>query len=185
MLSTQYVRIKNKSCRYLCVDGANLLRGSHKPTSHHETSVVVPPVGQTQTQDLVGDSSSLTGEGAGVETFSTEIVKGVLPSRHVPASELQTGVPYFLRLAASNSLGFGEYGENVAVAKAAQPPAAPGDLSAGVALHVDEVSQFLSIGGDGKHARRFFVPRFLRRTGEFCQTSTVSGSIFPLGQRVG
>lgn len=99
-----------------------------------------------QTQDLVGDASSLTGEDSIVETFETEIVKGVLPSRHAPA-EVQTGVPYFLRLAASNSLGFGEYGANVVVAKAAQAPAAPGNLSAGVALHVDEVSPFLSIEG--------------------------------------
>lgn len=102
---------------------------------------------QTQTllQDLTGDASSLTGEGASVETFSSEIVKGVLPSRHV-AAEMQTGVPYFMRLAASNSLGFGEYGQNVAVAKAAQAPAAPGNLSAGVALHVDEVSLLYTVG---------------------------------------
>lgn len=110
------------------------------------------------TQDLAGDASSLTGEDASVETFSTEIVKGVLPSRHAPA-EVQTGVPYFLRLAASNSLGFGEYGDNVAVAKAAQAPAAPGTLSAGVALHVDEVSQVLSIG---RNARRFGLEKRLR-----------------------
>lgn len=92
-----------------------------------------------QSQDLTGDGSSLTGKGADVETFSTEIVKGVLPSRNAPA-EVQTGAPYFLRIAASNSLGFGEYSEHVAVAKAAHAPEAPGDLSAGVALHVDEVS---------------------------------------------
>ena len=97
-----------------------------------------------QKQDLVGDASSLNGEDASVETFSTEIVKGVLPSRHAPA-EVQTGVPYFMRLTASNSLGFGEYGQNMAVAKAAQAPAAPGNLSAGVALHVDEVSRVSSL----------------------------------------
>ena len=74
-----------------------------------------------------------------MDTFLTEIVKGVLPSRHA-ASDVQTGVPYFIRLAASNSLGFGEYGENLAMAKAAKVPDAPGNLSAGVALHVDEVS---------------------------------------------
>lgn len=48
-----------------------------------------------------------------------------------------------MRLAASNSLGFGEYGDNVAVAKAAKGPDAPGNLSAGVALHVDEVGTCL------------------------------------------
>lgn len=106
-----------------------------------------------QIQDLVGDASSLTGEGASVETFSTEIVKGVLPSRHAPA-EVQTGVPYFMRLAASNSLGFGEYGVNVAVAKAAQVPAAPGELSAGVALHVDEVSECSHLLPTRLNARR-------------------------------
>lgn len=89
-------------------------------------------------QDLTGDAGSLSGESASVEAFSSEIVKGVLPSRHA-VSDVQTGVPYFLRLAASNSLGFGEYGDNTAVAKAAQAPAAPGNLSSGVALHVDEV----------------------------------------------
>lgn len=109
-----------------------------RPLSVGTASVVIASADQTQ--DLAGDASSLTGEDASVETFSTEIVKGVLPSRHAPA-EVQTGVPYFLRLAASNSLGFGEYGDNVAVAKAAQAPAAPGNLSAGVALHVDEVSE--------------------------------------------
>lgn len=54
---------------------------------------------------------------------------------------MQTGVSYFLRLAAANSLGFGEYGDNIAVAKAAEAPAAPGSLSANVALHTDEVSE--------------------------------------------
>lgn len=93
-------------------------------------------------QDLTGDSSSLNGDGARVETFPSEIVKGVLPSRHA-ATDAQTGVPYFLRLAASNSLGFGEYGDNIAVAKAAKAPDAPGNLSAGVALHVDEVCTYL------------------------------------------
>lgn len=93
-------------------------------------------------QDLVGDASSLTGDSAVVEAFSSEIVKGVLPSRHAVA-DVQTGVPYFLRLAASNSLGFGEYGDNLAVAKAAQGPAAPGNLSSGVALHVDEVTKLV------------------------------------------
>ncbi|CAM9886486.1 unnamed protein product, partial [Hapterophycus canaliculatus] len=88
--------------------------------------------------DLDGDASSLSGDSASVETFSSEIVKGVLPARHAAAG-VQTGVPYFLRLAVSNSLGFGEYGDNVAVAKAAAVPASPGNLSAGVALHVDEV----------------------------------------------
>lgn len=75
-----------------------------------------------------------------METFSSEVVKGVLPSRHA-ASDMQTGVPYFLRLTAANSLGFGEYGDNIAVAKAAEAPAAPGSLSAEVALHTDEVSE--------------------------------------------
>lgn len=88
----------------------------------------------------MGDAGSLKGDDAAVETFSSEIVKGVLPSRHV-ASDVQAGVPYFLRLTASNSLGYGEYGDTTAVAKAAKVPGSPGNLSAGVALHVDEVSQ--------------------------------------------
>lgn len=88
----------------------------------------------------MGDAGSLKGDDAAVETFSSEVVKGVLPSRHV-ASDVQAGVPYFLRLTASNSLGYGEYGDTIAVAKAAEVPGSPGNLSAGVALHVDEVSQ--------------------------------------------
>lgn len=89
-----------------------------------------------------------------METFPSEIVKGVLPARHA-AADVQTGVPYFLRLAVSNSLGFGEYGDNVGVAKAAAVPAAPGNLSAGVALHVDEVTvsgRFLEVFRCGMHA---------------------------------
>lgn len=73
-----------------------------------------------------------------MEVFSPEIVKGVLPSRHT-ASDVQTGMPYFLRLTAANSLGFGDYGDGVAVTKAAQAPDSPDSLIAGVALHVDEV----------------------------------------------
>lgn len=89
-----------------------------------------------------------------METFSSEVVKGVLPSRHA-ASEMQTGVSYFLRLTAANSLGFGEYADNIAVSKAAEAPAAPGSLSANVALHTDEVSEcrkfllFVSPTADG------------------------------------
>lgn len=89
-------------------------------------------------QSLVGHAESLEGEASAVEVFSPEIVKGVLPSRHT-ASDIQTGVPYFLRLTAANSLGFGEYGEDVSTTKAAQSPESPDNLVAGVALHVDEV----------------------------------------------
>lgn len=81
----------------------------------------------------------MEGQDARVETFYPEIVKGVLPSRQV-VSGLQTGVPYFLRVGAANGLGYGEYGDNVAKAKAAKVPGAPEGLSAGVALHVNEVS---------------------------------------------
>lgn len=91
-------------------------------------------------QALVGDAGSLTGDEASVETFSSEIVKGVLPARHA-ASDVQTGVPYFLRLSVANSLGFGQYGNEMAVAKASEAPGSPTNLSTGVALHVDEVNQ--------------------------------------------
>lgn len=73
-----------------------------------------------------------------METFSPELRKGVLPSRH-SAPDVQTGVPYFLRFTAANSLGFGKYGDGVAMAKAAMAPVSPGNLTAGVALHVNEV----------------------------------------------
>lgn len=89
-------------------------------------------------QSLEGDASSLSGDGATVGPFASEIVKGVLPSRHV-ASDLHTGIPYFLRLMVGNSLGYGEYGETLATAKASAVPPPPTNLSAGVALHVDEV----------------------------------------------
>lgn len=114
-------------------------------THGQQSSRVDPPnVGTSPSpcpffQNLVGDAGSLSGDDAAVETFSSEIVKGVLPSRYA-ASDVQTGIPYFLRLTAANSLGFGEYGDDVAGAKAAEAPASPGNLSAGVALHVDEVS---------------------------------------------
>lgn len=95
-------------------------------------------------QALSGDAASLSGDSASVETFSSEIVKGALPSRHA-AADMQTGIPYFLRVTAANSLGFGEYGDNIAVATAAEAPAAPGNLAAGVALHTDEVRRRAAI----------------------------------------
>lgn len=89
-------------------------------------------------QSLVGDAESLAGDTSDVTVFPTEIVKGVLPSRHT-VSDVQTGIPYFLRVSAANSLGFGEHGDTLAVSTAAQAPDPPGNLTAGVALHVDEV----------------------------------------------
>lgn len=89
-------------------------------------------------QTLVGDAESLAGETSDVTVFSTEIVKGVLPSRHA-VSNVQTGIPYFLQVSAANSLGFGEHGDGLALTTAAQAPDSPGNLTAGVALHVDEV----------------------------------------------
>ena len=92
-------------------------------------------------QSLVGDAGSLSGDDAMIWPFASEIVKGVLPSRH-GVSGLQTGVPYFLRLAAANYLGFGAYGDTLATAKASGVPPAPTKLSAGVALHVDEARYY-------------------------------------------
>lgn len=80
----------------------------------------------------------MEGHDAAVDIFSPEIVKGFLPSRHA-ASDVQTGVPYVMRVAAANSLGFGEYSDGIAQAKVAGVPDPPSNLSAGVALHVDEV----------------------------------------------
>jgi hypothetical protein len=86
---------------------------------------------------LTAVTDSLKGYSKAVTVFDA-LVPGVLPSAYT-AVQLWTGVPYNVRVAVSNGLGYSDYSSTPAQAKPATVPAAPGNVAADVALHVNEV----------------------------------------------
>jgi hypothetical protein len=86
---------------------------------------------------LTAVTSSLKGYSKAVTVFDA-LVPGSLPSAYT-AVQLWTGVSYNVRVAVNNGLGYSEYSSTPVQAKPATVPAAPGNVAAEVALHVNEV----------------------------------------------
>eukprot|EP00937_MAST-01D_sp_MAST-1D-sp2_P001211 g1211.t1 len=85
---------------------------------------------------MAADASGLIGDNSAV-TVVDNVVRGTLP-RAMAIPQLATGIPYFTRVAAANSVGMGP----VSSVESGVPIAAPvavGELAAGHAIHVDEV----------------------------------------------
>ncbi|CAM9684288.1 unnamed protein product, partial [Phaeothamnion confervicola] len=131
--------------RFLGGDGTETL-GIYRITGHLYTVSFDSNLGDVAA--LAGDASALTGEAAAVTVYAPDLRRGQLPER-LAAGLLQTGVPYNLRVAAASSVGYGPWSETVAMATPAARPSRPAALSAGQALHRNEV-QMVTLGATAR-----------------------------------
>jgi hypothetical protein len=95
------------------------------------------------TQALVSDVTALTGASKAVTVYDN-FVTGVLPAQATLTS-LKQGVPYYIRVSAHNSLGYGTPSDPPAVQTPMQEPSAPTSLVVNYAPHVDEVQTFQTV----------------------------------------
>ena len=93
----------------------------------------------------LGDLEAIDVSGSSLSSSATvsvhdNLVKGMLP-HDLPITDLLTGVPYYMRVAARNALGFSDFSSPSSMAVPAEVPPAPEGIAGDVALHINEVQK--------------------------------------------